>query len=1110
MTRLKLLAAAAVIALSPLAAKAQATLGRFPTLHGQQVVFVAGGNLWEVDRGGGTAWRLTSGTGQDIAPRFSPDGRWIAYTASYQGNVDVYVIPAGGGTPRRLTHHSDVSYPPETRHGPNNLVVTWTPDSRNVVFLTRAAAWNGWGMRLFQVSVDGGLATPLPLESGGMMTYGPDGHTIAYNRIFRDFRTWKRYQGGLAQQVFTYDFDTKILKQVTDWKGTNANPMWYGDKIYFLSDRDENRRANIWVLDLKTGAAREVTHFTDYDVDVPSLGDTGLTFQQGGKLWVLDLPSETLHGLDVQVPDDSPRTQPHLVSVAGKIRDVDTAGAPDYALAPNGKRAAFSARGDIFTVPVEDGVIRNLTRTSTADEDHPVWSPDGSTIAYTTDVNGAQQIATRPAAGGPEKILTHFTDGFFYSPIFSRDGKRLAFSDAEHRLWMLNLDGGEPVKVAEDPAGEIHDQAFSADGRYLAYSLHKTQDLTGIWIYDTVSGHATPVSSPMENDAGPVFTTDGKYLLFLSQRHELPTFSEVEFNVAATKSNGLYLTTLTKDAPSPFAPKSDEGVDAKETKPDDAKKDDKAAKTPAAKPVQIDFDGLMARATAVPIDGAGINSLDTHGDKIFYGTQGPQTIEGPLPGEKAALHVYDIAKRKDGVVVEGQESWVLAANGEKVIYKQGPAWHVADADTGKAADAKTLNLSDMKAWSDPRAEWKEMFENAWRLERDIFFNPRMNGADWQMVHDRYAKLLPQVGSREDLNWLIGQMLGEIGNSHTYVGGGNDEIDRNPHAPTGFLGADFALDAASGRYKFAKIYAGDNTRPQYRAPLSEAGLDIKEGDYLLAVDGQELRAPTDPFSLFVGAPSAVTLTVASGPSAKGRDVVVRPITSELSVREKAWIDDSRATVDRLSGGKIGYIYLSDMEELGMQQFIRQFYPQLNKQALIIDDRWNGGGFIDQIVLERLRRVLIGLGVNREGFTSKTPQQVLNGPMVTLINHYSASDGDIFPYYFRKYGLGKLVGTRTWGGVRGIRGNWGLLDGGHITIPEDALYSLDSQWVLENVGVQPDIEIEDDPGDLMAGHDRQLETAVDMLMKQIDGRPATLPAPPPLVPAYPKDGEVPPPK
>ncbi len=1098
-------------ATGPFAASGRAaehTLMRFPTLYEQTVVFEAHGNLWAVSRTGGIARRLTSESGYDLMPRFSPDGRWIAFTAGYEGNQDVYVIPASGGAARRLTFHSDIVPQTPTRWGPNNMVVTWTPDSKNVVFLSRRMSMN-WTPRLFEVPVGGGLPTPLPLDSGGLMTYSPDGRSVAYNRIFRNFRTWKRYDGGMAQDVYTYELDAKRLTRITTWKGTDTAPMWYGRKIYFLSDRDAHRRENIWVYDLDSKQFREVTHFADYDIDFPSLSPeqdraAGIVFQQGGRLWVLDLPSEQLHGLDVSVPDDGVRTGPRYVDASKLIRERDTAQQTDYALSPNGRRALFSARGDLFTVPAEHGATRDLTQTSAADEDHPSWSPDGKTVAYTTDSTGEQQIAIRPAEGGPERVLTHFRTGFFYTPVWSPDGKHLAFGDGNHRLWLLDIASGRTTQVAEDPYNEIHDQSFSPDGRWLAYSLTGANQQRGIYLYSLESARARRVSEPLANDFGPVFSPDGKYLYFVSSRHENPTLSESEFDVATLEMTGIYIATLRKNEPSPFAPRSDEGAveQKREQKPE-------PWKPGASPPIQIDLDGLMARAVPVPIPAADIVALDGRGEKIFYEVTPPQMLEGPLPGEKSALRVYDLAARKDGLVVEDLAEYSLSADGEKVLYKRtGGGYEIVDAKASPGHPT-ALDVSHMKMLIQPTQEWAEMFENAWRLERDLFVIPQMNGIDWQAVRAAYARLLPLVGSREDLNYLIGEVQSELGNSHTYVGGGDDG-DLVPRMPTALLGVDFALDAASGRYRFAKIYPGDNTRPQYRSPLTEPGVDVRQGDYLLAVNGRELIAPADPYSLFVGLDDQpVTLTVAASPTANRREMTVRPLVNELSVRGKDWIDHNRETVDRLSGGRIGYVYMSDMEALGMEQFIRQFYPQLDRRALIMDDRWNGGGFIDQIVLARLRRMLIGMTTDRRRAAMTIPQQLLVGPKVCLINHLSASDGDLFPYFFRKYGIGPLIGTRTWGGVRGIRGTWALLDGGYITVPEMSVYGLDSQWVIENHGVDPDIEVDTDPGQLEAGHDAQLEAAVDYLMKQLAKQPGGLPPPPRSLPSYPPNGQAPPP-
>ena len=1082
------------------AARAQdgRTLMRDPTQHGDSVTFEAHGNLWVVDRKGGVARRLTADPGLDLMPRYSPDGKWIAYTASTQGNQDVYVMPAEGGPARRLTFHSDVVARAPDRWGPDNMVVTWTPDSRNIVFLSRRRAWNDWISLPFEVPLAGGLPTQLPLDRAGLLTYSPDGHSIAYNRIFRNFRTWKRYDGGLAQDVYTYDFDSRKLTRITDWKGTDTSPMWFGRKIYFLSDRDQARRENIWCYDLDGKQFHEVTHFTNFDIDFPSLGDSAITFQQGGDLYVLDLPGETLHKLDVKVLDDGTRTGPRMLKVGGEVVDVDNAQQTDYALSPNGKRAAFSARGDIFTVPREHGAIRDLTRTSGAREDHPAWSPDGKLVAYTTDSTGEQEIAVRPASGGAERILTHFPTGFFYMPVFSPDGTRLAFSDNDHRLWIVGLDGSAPVQVAQDPYQEIHDQSWSPDGKWLAYSLQSANQQRAIQLYDVATRHATKVSKPQFNDQAPAFSPDGKYLYFVSSRHQNPTLSESEFNIATLEQDGIYVATLQSGEPSPFAPRSDEGA-MSETKPPT----ESPYKPGAIKPIHIDLDGLMDRIAPVPIPASDIASLDARGGMIFYQTMPPQMIEGNLPGQTPALHAYDLAKRKDETILTGLDNYALSADGTHVLFKQGKSYSIAETKPG-GGEKKTLDLDAMTMRVVPPEEWSEMFNDAWRLERDLFFSTKTNGVNWQAVHDAYAKFLPLLGSRADLTYLIGEVQGELGNSHTYVGGGDDQ-DTTPAMPTPLLGVDFALDKATGRYSFAHIYRGDDSRPGYRSPLNAPGLNVHEGDTLLAVDGVPLHAPTNPYSLFVGLDGPITLSIGtsgSSPSqAAPRDITVEPVKSSLSLREQDWIDHNRAIVDKLSGGRIAYVYLSDMESLGMEQFIRQFYPQMDKHALIVDDRFNGGGFIDQIVLERLRRILIGMSTNRERVAMTIPQQLIDGPKICLLNQFSASDGDIFPYFFRKYGLGPLLGERSWGGVRGIRGYWHLLDGGYITIPEDALYGLHSQWVIENHGVDPDITLEDDPAALLAGHDQQLETAVQLLLAKLGRQPHARTPPPPLLPAYP---------
>ena len=1107
MARRLLALLAALVPLAAARADDRPILLRYPTIHGNDVVFVAAGNLWRVARTGGTATRLTSDPGQDIMPRFSPDGRWIAYTASDQGNQDVYVIPAAGGEARRLTFHSDIVPQAPVRWGPDNLVLTWTPDSRNVVFMSRRTAWNASAGRAFAVPLAGGLATALPLDRVGFMTYGPDGHSIALTRTFRDFRTWKRYDGGLAAKVYTYDFDTKVLTQVTDWKGTDTSPMWSGGKIYFLSDRDPSRRANIWSYDLATKAVAQITHFTDDDIRFPSLGDDAITFSLAGRLYVVDLPTGQVHTLAVDVPDDATRSQPRTVKAFETVRATDTAEQTDLDISPNGKRVLFSARGDIFSVPAEHGVVRDLTHTSGADEDHPAWSPDGTLVAYTTDGSGEQELAVRPAEGGPERLLTHVAGAFFYRPIFSPDGRTLAVTDGAHRVLTVPVAGGTPHVVATDPFDEIHDQSWSPDSRYLAFSLARANRRHALHIVELATGRDIAASGPDEDDANPVFSADGKYLFFTSTRHENGVMSDVERDFAVVRGQGIYALTLAAATASPFAPQNDEGAAPKPSAPPvppGAAPPGARHTPPAPVAVQIDADGLPSRVVPVPVADAEFTDLFVRGDKLFYRTDAPAMEEGNLPGDSSALRVYDLAARKDAAVLNDVDSVAVSADGQRYVAHHGHSWIVADAKAGEGdhpASPHVLATGAVRLRIDPRAEWAEMYENAWRLERDLFFSPVHNGVDWQRVHDHYAAIEKRVASRDDLNEVIGQMIGELGNSHTYVSGG-DEDDPVERAPTPLLGVDWALDQATGRYSFARIYPGDNSRDGYRAPLAQPGLGIAAGDKLMAVDGIDVRAPADPFAAFVGLPAPLELTV-QGHDGHTRTVTVDPVPSELPLREAAWIADRRAEVDRLSGGRVGYVYLSNMEKLGLDQFIRQFYPQLNKEALIVDDRWNGGGNIDQLLLERLRRVLIGMSTNREGAPTSIPSSVVNGPKICLVNFWSASDGDIFPFFFRAYGLGRVLGERTWGGVRGIRGMWPLLDGGGITIPEDAMYGLDSKWVIENHGVDPDIVVDDRPDDFEGQHDLQLETAVGLLMRQIGPDKHVLPPRPALLPAYPPD-------
>lgn len=1090
-----LMGGAPIMAVAATTGNGDALLCRFPTLHNNTIVFEAAGNLWRVNRDGGVATRLTTDPGYDMMPRFSPDGQTIAFTGQYAGNVDVYTIPSTGGAVTRLTYHSDVVSKAPTRWGPDNMVMTWTPDGKNIVFLSRRATWNSWFGQPFEVSKMGGLPEQLPLPKGGVMSYSPDGSKIAYNRIFRNFRTWKHYYGGLAQDIWIYDFKTHQTERVTTWKGTDTYPMWYKNTIYFASDRGDAHRLNIWAYDTSTKAFRQITHFKDYDVDWPSLGNNGIVFQNGGSLYVLDLPSEQLHKINVEVPNDGTQTLPRWVNASKMIRSFD--------IAPNGKRVLFGARGDLFTVPAKHGATRDLTQTSNAQEQYPAWSPDGKWVAYLTDASGENELAIRPSDGsGDQKYVTDFKTGYFYNPLWSPNSDMLAFSDNNHVLWYIDLKDKKPVRIDQDKVNPIMDYHWSPDGKWISYSKSNASGLSQIYIFSLADHKSVKVSTGMYSDNDPIFGPEGKYLFFVSARHENTTFSETEFNIATQKMDGIYMVTLQKDEKSPFAPVSDEGT------PDAKKKSATEAswKPGNSAPVKIDFDGLMERVVSLPIPSGDYGNIQVTGDKVYYQTVPLQMIDGPLPGSgEASIMVYDLKDKKGKTVVEdGVGAFGLSADGSTIVYMQKGKFFLMPSSSTNGKDSEALNTSEMKVQIYPHEEWDEMYHQSWRLFRDFFYSTKMNGVNWKEVGDNYAKLLPLLGNREDLNYLIGEMIGELGNSHTYVWGGDDNYLGKSN-PTGVLGVDFGLK--DGRYYFKKIYAGDNSRVGYESPLTQPGVNAKTGDYLLAVNGHQLKAPMNPYSLFVNTVGQqTTLTLADTPDGKGEHTItVKPIDNSLNLRLNDWITSKRDYVNKKSDGKIGYIYLSDMEALGMDQFVHQFYPQLSKQGLIMDDRFNGGGFIDQIVLERLRRVLVGMSTNRVHAAMRYPEQVLNGYKACLLNHYSASDGDMFPFYFRKYGLGPLIGTRTWGGVRGYNDDWQLIDGGNLIVSENSIYGLDSQWAVENHGVTPDIKVDNLPGDVMAGKDAQLDTAIDYIMKKIKEHPLPLPQPPAEIPAYPSGND-----
>ena len=1053
---------------SPVAA-AEATFARYPSSSGSQIAFVARGDLWTAPRDGGSARRVVRSPGHVLAACFSPDGRWIAYTERRAGGQDVFVVRAEGGAPRRLTF--DARAPAQ-----DNFVVGWTPDSRHVVFLSDRGAWAHKILRAFAAPLEGGAAESLPLTEAGLLSFAPDGSAIAYNRTFTALDARKRYTGGEATDVWIYDLRARQARRVTNWKGSDSAPLWWRRRIYFLSNRGVNFRQNLWCYDLDSGAARQITRFSDFDIDTAALGGDRVTFDQGGRLWALELPSERLHALEVAVPDDGRRTAASVADVSGELRDTDVSGAADVRLTSRGDTVLVSSHGELFRHALPTGVATNLTNTPGVQEEHPSPSPDGRWIAYVTEADGGQQIALRPAGGGAERRLARAMHGVLYTPTWSPGGERLVVADAEHGLWLIDPATGASTLVHRDPVAEIRDASFSPDARWLAYSTTRTTGQQALHLYEFGSGRDVVVSDPLESDRSPVFGEDGRTLYFVSQRHEAPFTSDRgdETTISLLKSDGLYAAAL---APSPFPPPG---------------------------PMRVEPTGLMARATALPVAPARIVSLEARGGRLFYETRPPALIGGELAGETAALHAYDPVTRQDRVVVSDLDLHALSGDGRRVLFERDGAWRLASTDAGAGTGETEASLTGLSARIEPRAEWAQMFERAWRLDRDLFFSRAMNGDDWGAVHDAYAPWVARLGSHDDFVYLLRELQGELATSHAFIGG-PDPDDTEPRLRTPRLGLDLARDLASDRYRIAHIYQGDPTRERFRSPL--ASQDVRAGDLLLAIDGRPLRAPLDPDSLLAGRAGELSLTVAAGPDAPERTLKISPLRDDVDLRQHDWVEANRRRVDTLSGGRIGYIFMADFEARGSEDFARQFQGQLDKSALILDIRWNEGGFTSQAVLDVLRRARAGAFVNREGAAAPLP---LFGPPRTLAlitNAHTASDGDQFAYYFRALGLGKIVGERTWGGVQGIRGPWPLMDGTFITIPKDSLASPDGRWLIENVGVAPDLVVTADPN-AAAGVDRQLEATVSLVLKTLAARPAPPPHVPAPLPAYPAGGQAPP--
>lgn len=1042
---------------------------RQPDIHGDTVAFVYGGDIWLASARGGDARRLTSGEGMEYFPKFSPDGRWIAFTGDYTGSRQVFVVSAEGGTPRQLTFYNDVGALPP-RGGIDNRVLDWTPDGRQILFNPHRLPWSDRMPVHYVINVEGGMEKPLAIPEGSAGSYSADGTRLVYTPIEREFRTWKRYRGGRAQDVWIYDLASNKAEQLTNNQYTDNQPVWVGNTIYFTSDREDGR-LNLWSYDLASKQQKKVTAHSDYDVLWPSADKTQVVYENGGYLYRFDSATNRSERISIRVYGDFRNTLPYFRNVKENIEW--------YTPSPTGARALFVARGDIFSAPAKEGEVRNLTQTPGIRERDAVWSPDGRSIAYLSDRNGEYEIYIRNADGtGEERQITRDGKAWKFSPLWSPDSKMLAFSDKDMALRVLDVASGRITEVDKDKYGDINHYRWSPDSKWVTYTKLNEARFSAVYVHSLADGKSHRLTGGTTNDSQPVFDPKGRYLYFTSDRDFNLTFSAWEFNYVYTDPTRVYVGVLAADGPALFLPQSDEEKAAAPPVP--AAEEKPAAPPAAAKStavvVKIDPAGFENRVRAIPGSAGAYSTLSAVNNGVLY-------LKGD---DERSLKFYNIDDRKEETVLDGLRGYELSSNGEKVLASMGRNnYALVNAKPGqKAADAM-LRLDNMEMKVDPKAEWAQEFTDAWRILRDWFYDPGMHGLDWNAIRAKYGQLVPFVAHRADLDYILGEVAGEMNAGHVYVGSPSDLTQ--DRVDNGLLGANMV--AESGYFRIQHIYPGENWHEAFRSPLTEPGVNVREGDYILAVDGTSTKGVDNFYRLLENkADRVVTLLVNAKPERAGaREEKVRPVKKETNLRYLDWVASRRAYVEKMSNGRIGYIHLPDTGTEGNRELVKGFFPQVDKDALIIDDRYNGGGFIPDRMIEMLDRPVLNYWARRGQPPSATPAYAHVGPKVMLINGYSASGGDALPYYFRKRQLGTIIGTRTWGGLIGISGNPRLMDGGSVTAPQFRFMDTDGMWAVEGIGVEPDIEVVDRPDLVAAGKDPSLEAAVKLLMDELAKNP-----------------------
>ena len=1071
-----------------------------PAVSAKHIAFGYAGDLWVVDRAGGDARRLTSGVGLETHPVFSPDGTQVAFAGEYDGNLDVYVVPVVGGEPKRLTYHPDPDLP-----------VAWTPDGKSILFRSTRSSF-GRFTRLFTIPATGGSETEVPLPMAEEASYSPDGAKLAYvpftnTRGFPGgYIAWKRYRGGSAPFIWIADLKNSDVEKVPRTDSNDFSPMWVNSKVYFLSDRDGS--ATLFAYDLASKKVERALDPNGSDIKSASACADAIAFDRLDGIYMYDLKEKKAKKVDIKVRGDLPGVRPRLEKVGQRIQNIG--------LSPTGARVVFEARGEILTAPGEKGDVRNLTTSPGVADRDPAWSPDGKTIAYFSDESGEYELHVKPqdGLGNAKKFKLGDAPSFYYSPRWSPDGKRIAYSDKRKNLWYIDLDSGKSTKVDTDPIalGSPPQAEWSPDSKWIAYVRPLKSTLGAVFLYSLETGKAHQITDGMSDARTVTFDKSGKYLYFLASTDSGPvSFGSMSaFNRA--QSSAAYVIVLNKQDPSPLLPESDDekeaGADKSAEKSADKEKKDIKEKKDAPK-VQVDLENLDQRILALPIPNRNYAGILAGKANVLYVLEADAVNmprRGPPPGH--TLHKFDLSKRKFEKLLDGVSDVAISNNGAKMLYRSGPkSWFLIATDAPPKPGEGALKLDEIEIKIDPRAEWKQIFRETWRLQRDFLYDPNAHGLNLAAAEKKYEPYLAGLGSRHDLSLLMEEMLGELCLGHVYVSGG--DTPNPPDTKTGLLGADYAVE--NGRYKFAKIYRGEGWNPELCAPLLQPGASVKDGEFLLAVNGKEVKAEDNVYSFFEGTAGKQTV-IKVGPNADGKDsrtATIVPTPNERQLRNLAWVDENRKKVEKLSGGKVAYVYVPDTSAEGFTRFNRYFFAQTNKEAAVIDERFNGGGQLADHIVDFLRQPLRNYITGRagEGDEVPFPGGAIHGPKAMIINERAGSGGDYLPYTFRQAGIGPLVGKRTWGGLVGIGGYPTLIDGGMVTAPRMGIYFPNGRWDVENRGVPPDVEVEFDPKAVREGRDPQLEKAVELVMAELKKYPPTKVKRPPFPNYYKPDAKEP---